>query len=157
MSAALHPRTEIRAMQSADLKVVATVERVAYDYPWSLGIFRDCLLAGYHCLVLDVGGTVTGYGVMSVAAGEAHLLNICVHPNAQRLGYGRRLLTSLLMRAADAGADRAFLEVRPSNAIALRLYRSAGFEQIGLRPAYYQAESGREDAVVLAASLHAAR
>src|SRR5678816_4621907 len=97
MSAAVRPRTEIRLMQPADLKSVAAVERAAYQYPWSLGIFRDCLLAGYYCLVLDVGGSVTAYGIMSVAAGEAHLLNLCVHPNAQRLGYGRRLLGALML------------------------------------------------------------
>jgi len=157
MSAAIHPRTEIRLMQAADLKIIATIERAAYQYPWSLGIFRDCLLAGYHCLVLDVGGSVTGYGIMSIAAGEAHLLNLCVHPNAQRFGYGRRLLNVLLLRAAEADADKVFLEVRPSNEAALRLYRSLGFEQIGIRPAYYQADNGREDAVILAATLQTSR
>jgi ribosomal-protein-alanine N-acetyltransferase len=157
MSAAVHPRTEIRLMQPADLKSVATVERAAYQFPWSLGIFRDCLLAGYYCLVLDVGGSVTGYGIMSIAAGEAHLLNLCVHPNAHNLGYGRQLLNAMLMKADDAGADKVFLEVRPSNAIALRLYRTVGFEQIGIRPAYYQAENGREDAVVLAIALASKR
>jgi ribosomal-protein-alanine N-acetyltransferase len=157
MNAAVNPRTEIRLMQPADLKAVAAVERAAYQYPWSLGIFRDCLLAGYYCLVLDVGGSVTGYGVMSVAAGEAHLLNLCVHPNAQRLGYGRRLLNALMARAAEAGAEKIFLEVRPSNHVALRLYDSVGFEQIGMRPAYYQAENGREDAVILAATLQPKR
>ena len=90
MSAAVHPRTEIRLMQPSDLKPVSAVERAAYDYPWSLGIFRDCLLAGYYCLVLEVGETVTGYGVMSIAAAEAHLLNLCVHPGSQQLGFGRR-------------------------------------------------------------------
>jgi ribosomal-protein-alanine N-acetyltransferase len=157
MSAAVNPRTEVRLMQPADLKSVAAVERVAYQYPWSLGIFRDCLLAGYHCLVLDVAGSVTGYGIMSIAAGEAHLLNLCVHPHAQRLGYGRRLLNALLLKASDAGADKVFLEVRPSNEIALLLYRSVGFEQVGIRPAYYQAENGREDAVILAATLTPSR
>lgn len=153
MSAAVNPRTEIRLMQPADLKAVAAVERAAYEYPWSLGIFRDCLLAGYYCLVVDVAGTVTGYGIMSVAAGEAHLLNLCVHPNAQRLGYGRRLLNGLLVKATDADADQVFLEVRPSNTLAIELYRSVGFAQIGIRPAYYQAARGREDAIVLALSL----
>jgi ribosomal-protein-alanine N-acetyltransferase len=157
MSAAVHPRTEIRLMQAGDLKSVAAVERAAYQFPWSLGIFRDCLLAGYQCLVLDVGGSVTGYGIMSVAAGEAHLLNLCVHPHAQRLGYGRRLLDALLRKAEDAGAERVFLEVRPSNTIARHLYRTVGFEQIGIRPAYYQAEYGREDAVVLAIALNPPR
>lgn len=157
MSAAVNPRTEIRLMQSADLKAVAAVERDAYQFPWSLGIFRDCLLAGYQCLVLDVAGMVTGYGIMSIAAGEAHLLNLCVHPKAQRFGYGRRLLNALLARAADADADRVFLEVRPSNDVALKLYASAGFTRIGMRPSYYQALNGREDAVILAASLRPAR
>jgi ribosomal-protein-alanine N-acetyltransferase len=157
MSAAIHPRTEIRLMQPSDLKSVAGVERCAYQYPWSLGIFRDCLLAGYYCLVLDVAGAVTGYGIMSIAAAEAHLLNLCIHPNAQRIGYGRRILNALLAKAADAGADKVFLEVRPSNEVALHLYRSVGFEQIGIRPAYYQAEHGREDAVILAISLQAPR
>jgi [ribosomal protein S18]-alanine N-acetyltransferase len=149
MSAAVEPRTEIRLMQPSDLKAVAVVERAAYAFPWSLGIFRDCLLAGYYCLVLDVGKNVTGYGIMSIAAAEAHLLNLCVHPNTQHAGYGRLLLNALLLKAEDAGVEKIFLEVRPSNLVALRLYRSVGFEQIGLRPAYYQAERGREDAVVL--------
>jgi [ribosomal protein S18]-alanine N-acetyltransferase len=157
MSAAVKPRTEIRLMQPSDLKAVAAVERAAYDYPWSLGIFRDCLLAGYYCLVLDVGGAVTGYGIMSIAAAEAHLLNLCVHPDAQRLGYGRRLLNALILKAQDSDVDKIFLEVRPSNRKALKLYASVGFEQIGIRPAYYQAENGREDAIILAATLRSSR
>ena len=157
MSAALKPQTEIRLMQPSDLKAVAAVERAAYDYPWSLGIFRDCLLAGYYSLVLDVAGSVTGYAIMSIAAAEAHLLNLCVHPSSQRLGYGRRLLSAVLIKAHDADVDKIFLEVRPSNQRALRLYASVGFEQIGVRPAYYQAEHGREDAVILAVALRASR
>jgi len=62
-----------------------------------------------------------------------------------------------MLRAAEVGADKIFLEVRPSNQVALRLYASVGFEQIGIRPAYYQAENGREDAVILAAALQTPR
>ena len=157
MSAALSPRTEIRLMQPSDLKTVAAVERAAYEYPWSLGIFRDCLLAGYYSVVLDVAGIVTGYGIMSIAAAEAHLLNLCVHPSSQRMGYGRKLLNAVLAKAQDTGADKVFLEVRPSNQRALQLYYSVGFEQIGIRPAYYQADHGREDAVILAVALRSLR
>jgi len=157
MSAAIYPRTQIRLMLPSDLKAIAQVERAAYQYPWSLGIFRDCLLAGYYSLVLDVGGSVMGYGIMSIAAAEAHVLNLCVHPNYQRLGYGRRLLNALLMKAQDAKVDKVFLEVRPSNEAALSLYLSVGFERIGMRPGYYQAEGGREDAVILAATLRTRR
>lgn len=153
MSAAVYPRTEIRLMRPSDLKVVARIEKSAYDYPWSQGIFRDCLLAGYHSLVVDLSGIIIGYGIMSIAAAEAHILNICVHPDLQRRGYGRHMLTALLEKAEQTDAVKVFLEVRPSNEAALQLYRTAGFDQIGIRPAYYQADHGREDAVVLALTL----
>lgn len=154
MSAAVRPRAQIRVMQPTDLKGVAEVERSAYDYPWSLGIFRDCLLAGYYCVVLDIEGTISGYSIMSIAAAEAHVLNLCVHPRVQHHGHGRRLLNTVLERAHEAGAEKVFLEVRPSNVPALALYHSLGFREIGMRPAYYQARWGREDAAVLALDLH---
>ena len=154
MIAAVRPLTEIRSMCPSDLTVVTEIELDSYNFPWSYGVFRDCLLAGYQSLVLVISGTVTGYGIMSVAASEAHLLNLCVHPDAQRLGYGRRLLNALLVRAEESKVRQVFLEVRPSNQIALNLYHSAGFEQIGIRPSYYRAEEGREDAVILSIALH---
>jgi ribosomal-protein-alanine N-acetyltransferase len=153
MSAAVLPATAIRPMQASDLNGVHLVEQAAYDYPWSRAVFRDCLLAGYYSLVLDIDGIVSGYAIMSIAAAEAHVLNLCVHPQIRRLGYGRRLLNALLFKAQDAKAHQIFLEVRPSNQAAIDLYRSAGFEQIGIRPGYYQARDGRENAIVLALSL----
>lgn len=156
MSAAVHPRTQIRLMLPSDLKAVTQVERTAYQFPWSHGIFRDCLLAGYYSLVLEIGGAVAGYGIMSIAAGEAHILNVCVHPSYQHIGFGRRLLHALVFRAQESEAAKIFLEVRPSNQVALNLYRSFGFQQIGIRPGYYQADVGREDAIVLALTLRSA-
>ncbi len=153
MIAALQPRIEIRAMSTRDLRGVAAVEQASYEFPWSPGIFRDCLLAGYQCLVLVAEGDINGYAIMSVAAREAHILNLCVHPELQRRGFGRQLLYALCTRADSLGVERAFLEVRPSNAAAVKLYTSAGFEQIGVRPSYYQADGGREDAVIFAAGI----
>ncbi len=156
MNAAVTPLAEIRSMASADLSAVALVERETYRYPWSESIFRDCLLAGYKTVVLEVDGLLSGYGIMSIAAAEAHILNLCVHPSCQRRGYGRSLLTVLLRDAREAEVDKVFLEVRPSNQAALALYAAAGFQQIGIRPGYYQAARGREDAVILAACLRPA-
>ena len=51
--------------------------------------------------------------------------------------------------AARAGANLIYLEVRPANTAAIRLYESMGFRQAGLRPGYYQSASGREDALVM--------
>jgi [ribosomal protein S18]-alanine N-acetyltransferase len=138
-----------RTMSHDDLPQVSDIERRSYDYPWSHGVFRDCLLAGYSCIVLERSDEITGYGILSVAAGEAHILNLCVDPGYRRLGYGDRLLDEILLRARAAGVREIFLEVRPSNATALSLYRKKGFRQIAHRRAYYQARNGREDAAVL--------
>lgn len=138
-----------RTMVHDDLIEVSDIERRSYDFPWSHGVFRDCLLAGYTCIVLQRGDSVAGYGILSVAAGEAHVLNLCVNPDFRRLGYGDRLLEEMLQRAKAASVKEVFLEVRPSNVNALSLYRKKGFRQIAHRRAYYQARYGREDAAVL--------
>jgi ribosomal-protein-alanine N-acetyltransferase len=80
-----------------------------------------------------------------------------VRDEFRNLGFGRRLLEHLLERAAAAGVAEAFLEVRPSNLAAIRLYQHLGFEQIGIRRGYYQASEGREDAIVLKRELKAPR
>lgn len=142
-------------MLASDLDGVERVEQASYHYPWSRGVFRDCLLAGYHSLLLDIDNRVSGYAIMSIAAAEAHVLNLCVHPELRRMGYGRRLLNALLFRAHETELKQIFLEVRPSNQIAIDLYQSVGFSRIGVRKAYYQAAGGREDAVVLSLALAA--
>lgn len=139
----------IREMRQTDLTVVATIEQGAYEFPWGPGIFRDCLLAGYTSLVLEHSGKVIGYGIMSVAAGEAHLLNLALSESARRMGNGRRLLHHLMDVASLAGAEGMYLEVRPSNLRALALYERSGFEVLGRRRGYYRARGGTEDAVVL--------
>src|SRR3954469_51325 len=149
------PEVLIRPMMEIDLPEVAAVEQLSYAFPWSENIFRDCLRVGYTCRALDLVGQVIGYGVMSVGAGEAHILNVCVRDEYRSLGFGRRLLEHLLERATGAGVAEAFLEVRPSNLAAIRLYQRLGFEQIGIRRGYYQAPDGREDAIVLKRDLKA--
>ena len=147
------PPTTIREMTHDDLAMVSDIERRSYEFPWSHGVFRDCLLAGYQNVVLVRDDQVAGYAVLSVAAGEAHILNICVDPAHRARGYGEKLLDELLFRARASQVRQIFLEVRPSNNTALALYRKKGFHQVANRPAYYQASAGREDAAVLAKKL----
>ena len=149
----LAPEVVIRAMRGRDVGDVVAIERASYQFPWSDGIFRDCLRVGYVCRVVTMARQVMAYGVMSLGAGEAHILNLCVAEAYRCRGVGRRLLGSLIERAAAAGMADAFLEVRPSNTAAIRLYLSLGFEQVGMRRGYYQAASGREDAAVLRRAL----
>jgi ribosomal-protein-alanine N-acetyltransferase len=138
-----------RPMVNGDIAEVVALERAAYQFPWSEGIFRDCLRVGYVCRVVAIGSHVIGYGVMSVGAGEAHILNLCIGEPFRCRGVGKSLLVYLIERGTTAGMNEAFLEVRPSNTAAIRLYQSVGFEQVGMRRGYYQAAGGREDAAVL--------
>lgn len=148
-----HAAASLRPMREADVDAVFAVERRAYEFPWTAGIFRDCLRADYIAWVLDLDGAIGGYFLMSLAAGEAHVLNICVAPERQGQGHGRRLLRSLMHLARSRGAQRVFLEVRPSNRHAIALYDREGFNEIGRRPRYYPARDGREDAIVMAIEL----
>lgn len=153
-TSAVSDPVSMRPMREADLDAVMAVELRAYPFPWSRNIFRDCLRAGYPSWVLvERDDSIIGYAVISIAAGEAHVLNICTAPQRQGRGHGRRMLRSLIALARGHQVQRLFLEVRPSNAHALSLYRDEGFAEIGRRPRYYPAHKGREDAIVMAIEL----
>lgn len=150
---AITPEPCIRSMRWEDLPTVLRIEEQSYEFPWTLAIFRDCLRVGYVCRVLEGPGGVIGHGLMSVGAGECHLLNICVQPDYQRRGLGTRMVEHLLDEARRRGVRMALLEVRVSNQVAYRIYQRLGFDEIGLRKDYYPARAGREDAILLARDL----
>lgn len=141
--------TEIRPLVAADLSAVLTVEQTCHPFPWSEAILNDCLKAGYPGWVICENGKIVGYGMISLAVGECHILNICVMPQFRRKGYARQLMTTILVYAKQQGAEIAFLEVRVSNTAALNLYRQLGFNEIGVRKDYYPAANGkREDGIM---------
>jgi [ribosomal protein S18]-alanine N-acetyltransferase len=144
-----------RPMALNDVAAVVAVERASYVFPWSEGVFRDCIRVGYLCRVVEFASEVAGYGIMSYGAGEAHILNICIRSDLRSAGVGRRLMDFLLERARAAEMRDVFLEVRPSNPVAISLYESLGFARVGVRKAYYQASNGREDAWVYRLALAA--
>ncbi len=143
----------VRSMQPGDVPAVLAMEQRAHLAPWTEGIFHDCLRVGYRCEVLQLGDELIGYLVMTVQAGEAHLFNLCVDPAHQGRGHGRYLLEHCLRVARQAGADSIFLEVRPSNTVAIGLYQDLGFQEVGQRKNYYPGPQGREDALILARAL----
>jgi [ribosomal protein S18]-alanine N-acetyltransferase len=143
----------IRPMTLQDLEVVHDIERRAYVFPWTRGIFVDCLRIPYVCEILEDGGEVVGYAIMSLGGDEAHLLNLCLDEPARGRGLAAMMLDHLVLKALREGVRVLYLEVRPSNTAAIALYRRAGFARIGVRKNYYRAEKGREDAWVFARSL----
>ena len=149
MSAVLKHEPRLAAMREADLAEVQAVERAIYSHPWSRGNFADSLRAGYQCWTWRGREELLGYFVLMVAAGEGHLLNLSVAAEHQRHGHGSALLREAMRMARGRGAEHLFLEVRPTNAGAKALYRRFGFRQVAVRPSYYPAHGGREDALVL--------
>ena len=147
------PVPSMRAMRPEDIPAVSAIEQRAYLSPWTPGIFRDCLQAGHPSWVMLKNNAIIGYGVISVGAGEAHVLNVCVAPEHQGRGLGRRMLRRLVDLARWHRCQRMFLEVRVSNLAAQHLYDSEGFNEIGRRPNYYPDRKGREDALVMAREL----
>lgn len=153
MSAVLENQTRVRTMGHEDISEVLGIEQAAYDFPWSANVFAECLRAGYVCRVCFNDTTMVGYGIMSMGAGECHIMNLCVNPLRHGNGYGSLLMSDLLAIAGHSKTHMAFLEVRISNRRAHALYQQLGFNEIGIRKNYYPARRGREDAYVLAKTL----
>jgi len=132
-----------------DLPQVVEIEQSVYVFPWTFGNFRDSLYSGYNCTGVWCGQHLLGYTIIMPALEEAHLLNIAVDSAWQGQGIGSRVLTDLIERAKTTNCEVIYLEVRPSNIAALRLYERFNFKQLGLRRDYYPAVTGREDAFFL--------
>ena len=150
---ATSPSLSFRAMEEGDLDRVVENETRSYAFPWTRGVFSDCLKSRHECWVAQREDLIVGHGVLSIGADEAHLLNICVRRDEQGQGLGRQIVVHMLDVAARRGATVVYLEVRPSNRVAGALYASVGFREIGRRKDYYPAAMGSEDARVLAITL----
>jgi len=143
----------IRPMQVVDLDKVMLVERAAYPIAWSRGVFEDCLAGKNICYVLELKGEVVGHAIISLILDETHLLNLCISPKNGRQGLGRYFLQHLVNEAGARESSVFFLEVRASNTGAAQLYFSEGFNEVGVRPNYYPAKKGREDAILMTLDL----
>ena len=154
MSAVLSdPFDEIAQVQAEHIQAIYEIEQIAYDFPWTEGLLKDCLKTNYHFYAMFRQGEILAYGIMSCVLNEAHILNLCVSPSHQRQGLGKQMLDFLLDRAGLEHSHTVFLEVRQSNQSAQRLYEANGFNRLGNRKGYYPDNAGREDAVIYAKEL----
>ena len=153
MSAVIKPASGLRPMIEDDLETIMVIERETYPYPWTKGIFHDCMHVGYSCWVYEFDDEIEAYAVMSVGADEAHILTLVVRASSRGQGLGRMVLQYLKDAAVQHKADTLLLEVRPSNHVAIQLYNSFGFNDLAIRPNYYPADDGREDALIMAMSI----
>jgi ribosomal-protein-alanine N-acetyltransferase len=147
------PNITFRQMQAGDLDAVMKIESVNFPFPWTAGNFKDSINSGNICLVLEIDEAVIGYAILMMVLDEAHLLNISVSPSWKGKGWGRHLLNHMMQVGRDKAGLNMFLEVRPSNVSAIMLYESIGFNEMGVRPGYYPAQNGRENAVLMGVAL----
>ncbi|MBQ8768904.1 MAG: ribosomal protein S18-alanine N-acetyltransferase [Oscillospiraceae bacterium] len=139
---------EILKMQSIHVPQVAALEKLCFSEPWS-----ENSLAGelgnplsLWLVALD-GDRVAGYVGSQSVMGETDMMNIAVAPDYRRQGVAAALIDALVKQLKANGNHCLTLEVRASNAAAIRLYEKLGFAPIGRRPNYYR--SPREDALIL--------
>jgi ribosomal-protein-alanine N-acetyltransferase len=168
----------LRYMALADLSQVTTIDRIAFDIPWSLRTYQyEILESPYsHMVVMEkhtehpapawwrwvprilqrdlTEHQVLGYGGMWMISGSAHISTIAVHPDARGQGWGELLLLGMVRRAITLDAHEVTLEVRVSNDRAQNLYRKHGFETTSIKPHYYR--NNDEDAYEMCLSIHRA-
>jgi len=143
----------IRRASSEDLPTLARIEESVQIAPWSQSLLATCLEHPTVMFVAESAGGLCGWGAVRTVLGEAEVLNLAVAYSARRQGWGGRLMHALMAEARAAKADSMFLEVRIGNEAAQSLYQQLGFVACGLRPNYYPAECGREDALLMECSL----
>jgi len=137
-------------MQIYDLAEVMEIENQSYEFPWTEGIFSDCLENHYLAMLYVQDKRILAYTVSQFIVDECHLLNLCVRQEARGQGLAKKMVRYLMNQARQRDMGSIFLEVRVSNDVAIHLYDKLGFNEIGLRRGYYPDKSGREDALVLA-------
>ncbi len=142
---------DIRPWTYEDIYSIAELEKQCFPDPWSFQMLADSFF-GENTLtaVLLSEGNVEGYAFLVGVQGEADLANIAVAPSFRRKGAANALLGYLEGEAKKRGVERIFLEVRVSNAPAMRLYLSRGYVGRYVRPRYY---GDGEDAVIFVKEL----
>ena len=142
----------IREMQIDDLDEVLQIEEESFSVPWTANGFFTFLIREDALFLSAVEEEkIVGYIGLIQAGPEADITNVAVKESCRGKGIGRLLVGRMLDLAKSRGVEDIFLEVRVSNDPAIRLYRSFGFEPVGLRKDYY--EEPKEDASVMKYSI----
>ncbi len=141
---------EIEEMQETDIDQIVAIEKRSFVAPWSKRLFQETIsfpLSFNIVIRKKVDNKVVGYANFYVIGNEVQVLNIAVNPESRKKGYAAKLLGCAIETLASGKAEDFFLEVRVSNADAIRLYEGFGFKKVGVRKKYYTETN--EDAIVM--------
>ncbi|AVX39608.1 ribosomal protein S18-alanine N-acetyltransferase [Yersinia massiliensis] len=144
---------QISILTPADLATAYQIEQASHAFPWSEKTLASNQGERYLNFKLSVEQQMVGFAITQTVLDEATLFNIAIDPQHQRRGYGRLLLEHLIAQLESRGIVTLWLEVRASNAGAIALYESLGFNEVSVRRNYYPSANGREDAIMMALPL----
>lgn len=138
----------IRVMEPCDVAEIGAMEQICFGEPWSESLISDSLsnTFDFWC-VAEEGGPLCGYACLRVIAGEGEIQRIGVLPEFRRLGYGKKLMDSMVQIARKQKAKALTLEVRMGNHQAINLYKTYGFKAEAVRKEYYR--NPAEDALIM--------
>lgn len=138
----------IRKMQEADIERVSEIEEECFSMPWKPDDFREMIERdNMSYVVLEINGRVEGGAGIRCIVGDGEITNVAISEKYRGKGYSKQMLLRLLEVGGELGCEAFTLEVRVSNDPAIRLYKSAGFTEEGVRPGFY--EHPREDALIM--------
>lgn len=140
----------LRPLTENDIPQLLMIEIATQAAPWTEDILKKCLLLGNEAWGIEEDNRLIGFVIFSIQLGETHILNLGVHPDFQRRGFGLKLMDYALNESKKHRVSAVFLEVHHLNEPAIALYKKLGFEPVGLRKGYYFTDNGREDAFVFA-------
>jgi ribosomal-protein-alanine N-acetyltransferase len=143
----------IRPAKKSDLKVICSNEQKAYQHPWSNNLLQESLVGKYCCFVMLMDEINIGHLVCQNVVDEVHLHNVCVLPQHQGKGLGKRWLEYLHLYSNELESKYILLEVRESNIVAKLLYEKMGYREIGFRKNYYKTDNSFENAIVMKLTL----
>jgi len=122
-----------------DAAAIAALHAASFQRGWGEDEFHRLLLdRNVVCHRATAGRSLIGFILSRLAAGEAEILSVAIAPSWRGRGFARPLLDLHLRRLAGLGARTVFLEVGETNVPAGRLYRRAGFYEVGRRQGYYE-------------------
>ena len=142
----------MRLLSAVDAKHMAALHVQSFERPWD-ALEMAAHIARDLCFGVDDNDRLAAFIILSRAADQAEILTLAVAKSAQQQGLGRQLLDGAAEQLRQSRCSEIFLEVAEDNIAAIALYRAAGFEPIGRRPAYYRRAAGRIAAITYAKKL----
>lgn len=140
----------ITLIAESDYDRLFEIEQAAHLVPWTKGTLLNSQGEKYLNIKLSEQNKIIGFAISQIILDEATLFNIAIDPAFQGKGYGKRLLSDLILQLKTRGVATLWLEVRESNP-ARKLYDKLGFNEVDIRKNYYPTPNGgRENAVVMA-------